>query len=175
MKRNPGKQEIEVIKNAFGENRKIIGFAPKEMTNISEDAYTSGDIFITEEGELITLEYQMKDFDEEELVKYVELAEELYEINAVHISIYILCPTSIKILTDECTIKSNANFSIKLACFNGNPHQEILNHIKQKVERNIKLSNEDINMLSLIPMISPQEYRHELRVECFRLLNKSRR
>ena len=175
MKQNSGKQEIDVIKNAFGEKRKIMGFAPEEMTNISEDAYTSGDIFITEEGELIALEYQMKDFDEEELVKYVELAEELYEVNEVHISIYILCPTSIKVLTNECTIKSDANFTIKLACFSGNPLQEILNHIKQKVERNIKLNDEDLDMLNIIPMFSPREYRHDLRVECFRLQNKARK
>ena len=73
--------EIQIIKEAFQEKRNIIDYAPEEMIQVSEYCHNGGDIFITEEGELIDLEYQMKDFDEEELVKYIELAEELYEKN----------------------------------------------------------------------------------------------
>ena len=80
--------EIQIIKEAFQEKRNIIDYAPEEMIQVSEYCHNGGDIFITEEGELIDLEYQMKDFDEEELVKYIELAEELYEKNKRVIKIF---------------------------------------------------------------------------------------
>ena len=102
--------EIQIIKEAFQEKRNIIDYAPEEMIQVSEYCHNGGDIFITEEGELIDLEYQMKDFDEEELVKYIELAEELYEKNNVVISIYILCPKTIKVTAPEIPIKSTAIF-----------------------------------------------------------------
>ena len=72
--------KIQIIKDAFDEKRNIIGYAPNEMIKVNEDCHQGGDIFITDENELIDLEYQMKNFDEAELAKYVELAEELYEI-----------------------------------------------------------------------------------------------
>lgn len=164
------KQQIKIIKDAFDEKRNIIGFAPPEMINKN---YEDKDIFITDTGELIDLEYQNKDFDESELARYVELAEELYSINKVPISIYILCPKNIRISAPECKIKSDAVFNIKLACYGENPVYDILYQIKEKVDKKIRLNDEDIETLEMIPMIGPKEERTKLRVECFKLLNKS--
>lgn len=166
-------KEIIIIKEVFDEERKILGFAPPEMTDIKKNCYKGGDIFITENGELIDLEYQINDFDEKELVKYIELAEELYNINNVSISIYVLCPDTVKILTPECTIPSEASFNIKLACFAGSPIYDILYHIKEKIDKNICISNEDIHTLFMIPLYCPEKDRKNLRIECLRLLNRA--
>ena len=166
-------QEIQIIKEAFDEKRNIVGYAPKEMIQVSEHCHNGRDIFITEEGELIDLEYQMKNFDETELVKYIELAEELYEKNNVAISIYILCPKTIKVTAPEIPIKSNAIFNIKLACFEGNPIYNMLYHIKEKINKNIPLDEEDYDNLLRIPVMGPEEDKNNLRIECFKLLNKA--
>ena len=166
-------QEIRIIKDAFDEKRNIIAFAPEEMTRVKKDCHPGGDIFITDGGELIDLEYQMKDFDEEELAKYVELAEELYERNRVAISIYILCPRSIQILAPECMIKSEAIFNIVLSSYGDNPAYDLFYQIKEKVDKKIKLNREDMKNLEIIPLLGPREERKKLRTECFKLLNRS--
>ena len=56
----------------------------------------------------IDLEFQMTDFDENELVKYVEFAEALYEKHRKHIHIYIICPNNIYVCVKECKIVSEA-------------------------------------------------------------------
>lgn len=165
-------QEIQIIKEAFDEKRNILGYAPKEMIQVSESCHEGGDIYITEEGDLIDLEYQMKDFDETELVKYIELAEELYEKNNAAISIYILCPKTIKVTAPEIPIKSTAIFNIKLACFEGNPVYNMLYQIKEKIDKNIPIDEEDYDNLLMIPMMGPKKEKNNLRIECFKLLKK---
>ena len=167
--------KIQIIKDAFDEKRNITGYAPPEMINVNEDCHPGGEIFITDSGELIDLEYQMKDFDEEELAKYIELAEELYEKNKVPISIYVLCPRTLRILAPECTIKSEAIFTIKLACWGGNPIYDSLFHIKEKIKKGIRLDDEDILNLQMIPLNCPKKERKKLRVECLKLLNEAMR
>lgn len=167
--------KIQIIKDAFDEKRNIIGYAPNEMIKVNEDCHQGGDIFITDENELIDLEYQMKDFDEAELAKYVELAEELYEKNKVQISIYVLCPRTVRILAPECRIKSEATFTIKLACWGGNPVYDMLFEIKEKIEKGICLNDEDIYNLEMIPIMGPKEERKNLRIECLRLMNRALR
>ena len=45
--------KIQIIKDAFDEKRNIIGYAPNEMIKVNEDCHQGGDIFITDENELI--------------------------------------------------------------------------------------------------------------------------
>lgn len=171
MNENLETGKIELIKEAFEEKRKIIGFAPQEMTLI-DDQNSIGDVFITDSGELIDLELQMVDFDEVELAKYVEIAEKLYEKNNVEISIYVLCPTTVNVTAPECIIKSDAEFTIKLSCYEGNPAYEIFLKIKESVNKKMELNEDDINALETIPMMVPKEERTSLRIECFRLIKK---
>lgn len=126
-------EEIKIIKEIFDEKREIIDYAPKEMISISDNYHQGGLIFITDTGELIDLEIQFKDFNEDELYKYVKLAEELYKLNNVEISIYILCSEQIKVMAPERIINSKAEFTIKLACFCENPLNESFIQIEDKI------------------------------------------
>ncbi len=164
-------EKIRIIKEAFDETRNIIDYAPCEMIEVCDECYQGGEIFITEEGHLIDLEYQLKDFDEEDLAKYAELAEELYEKNKVPISIYVLC--SKEVLVPEIPIKSEAIFNIKLTCFEYDPIYDILFQIKEKVEKGLPIDDEDFFNLLTLPIMGPKEERKKLRIECYRLLRKT--
>ena len=174
MNENLETEKIEIIKEAFEEKREIIGFAPQEMTCI-DNQDPIGDVFITRSGELIDLELQTVDFDEVELAKYVELAEKLYEKNNVCISIYVLCLKTVNVTAPECIIKSDAKFTIKLACCQESPVYEIFNKIEEKFDENMELSEKDIDVLQDIPMMGPKEDRTRLRIKCFRLIKKSQK
>lgn len=173
MTENIQSNEIEIIKETFDEKREIMGPAPEEMVEVDEDIHQGGDFFITDTDEIIDLEFQMKEFNEEELAKYVELAEELYYKNKVHISIYILCPKNIRITAPECIIRSDASFNIKLACYEGNPSYDVFYHLKAKVNRKIQLTDEDLEAISMIPMLFPRKQRKTWRIKCFRLISES--
>lgn len=166
-------KEIKIIKEVFDEKREIINYAPKKMISINDKHYQGGDIFITDTGELIDLEIQLEDFNETELYKYVKLAEELYEINNVEISIYILCSKQIKVIAPEQIINSKAEFTIKLACFNENPVNELFIQIKDKINRKISLNKEDLTTLAMIPYMVPEKDRDRMLIECYELLSKS--
>lgn len=173
MNENMELKEIKIIKEVFDEKRKIIGYAPEEMIEVSDECHPGGDIFITSEGELIDLEYQMKDFDESELMKYVELAEELYEKNNVSVSIYVLCRDTIQVTAPECIINSKATFNIKLACYNINPAYDALYEIKEKAAKKIELNDEDLYALLMIAVMGPKKDRRNLIIECFKIINQS--
>ena len=78
MNKKDFKMRTKVIQETFSDMRKIKCVTPKEIRKVDEDIYPGGDIFTTEEGEFIDLEFQMDDFDENEMVKQIELSEELY-------------------------------------------------------------------------------------------------
>ncbi|WP_407413217.1 hypothetical protein [Methanobrevibacter sp.] len=164
-------EKIRIIQEVFDEKRNIIDYAPPEMVEVCNECYPGGDIFITKEGELIDLECQFKDFDEEDLAKYAELAEELYEKNKVPISIYVLC--SERVLVPEIPIKSEAIFNIKLARIEHNPIYDTLFQIKEKVENGMPLDDEDFFGLLTLPIMGSKKDRKKLRVECYRLLRKA--
>ena len=60
---------VNVIQKTFNDMRKIKCSTPKHEREIGEDIYPGGDIFTTEDGEFIDLEFQIDDFDEDERMK----------------------------------------------------------------------------------------------------------
>ena len=150
----------KIIRETFNDSRRINCSVSADELQIDEYVHKGGDIFKTEEGDFIDLEFQMKDFDECELVKYVEFAENLFEKHQKHVSIYIICPDDINVCVKECEIKSEASFTIKLAKVNENPAKIILNMIKQKIKNNEMLDSEDLHALSMLPVICKKEERN---------------
>ena len=121
-----------MIKKHFKDNRTIKCPTPKHLTRLDDDVHPGGEIFTTEDGDFIDLEIQFVDFDEEELAKYVEFAENLYEKHQKRVSVYLLCPKNINVSVREQKILSDADFSIKLACDQTDPCHMILGIIKRK-------------------------------------------
>lgn len=162
----------QIIEETFHDPRKIICEIPREDITLPEHVYPGEEIFKTENGEIIDLEFQIIDFDENELVKYVEFAEEMYEICKKPVSVYILCRNDIKVLVKECSFKSEAEFTIKLACISENPALSLLCHLKNKLKNGIMLDNDDLNALENLPMYCEKEDRNFFRKEYVRIINK---
>ena len=129
------KIKAKIIRETFKDTRKIKCITPEKDRKLDEHVHPGGDIFTTEEGEFIDLEFQLDDFTIDELVKYIEFAEELYEKHHKHVSVYLLCPEIVNICVKEDTIKSEADFTIRLACFEQNFARITLEMLKDKLER----------------------------------------
>lgn len=162
----------KVIKETFNDKRKITSSIKAEELKIDEDIHQGGDIFITSDGEIIDLEFQMVDFTEDELVKYAEFAENLYEQSGKEVSIYLICPNDVNVCVRECEIKSDATFTIKLACIQEDPCEIILNGIKAKLNSNEMLDGDDLHALSMLQVMCKKEDRNYYRREYFKIINR---
>ena len=141
--------KAKIIRETFNDKRKIKYPLCENFENICGGE----NIFTTEDGQVIDLELFIGDFREGELKKYVKLAERLYDKTEKHVSIYIICPDASRIYVKECEIQSEANFTIKLACFNENPAQLILNVIQEKLKNGEMLDDDDIFAILMIPLM----------------------
>lgn len=160
-----------VIRKTFNDMRPIKCITPEEIREVDGDIYPGGDIFTTENGEFIDLEFQMTDLDADELVKYVELAEALYHKYQKSVSIYILCPNNLDICVKECDIPSEADFTIKVVCIDENPCDIIYRMIMRKINNGEPLSADDINALEMLQLICEPERRNFYRREYFRIMS----
>ncbi|WP_458404375.1 hypothetical protein [Methanobrevibacter sp.] len=170
------KQEFEVrtkvIRETFDDTRPIKCSVNIEELNLAKHIHPEGDIFLTQDCEFIDLEIQTVAFTESELVKYVELAEELYEKSQKEVSIYILCPRDVPVYMNEFDIPSDAKFTIRLACVQNTISENILDLVKNKIRNNEMLTPEDISHLASIPLRCRKEDRNHYREEVFKIINK---
>lgn len=171
MKKQDFKIRTKIIEETFNDKRKIKCVTPEEDRKVDENIYPGGDIFTTETGELIDLEFQMEDFTAEELVKYVELAEELYERHQKQVAIYIICPDNVDVLVKECEIKSKADFVIRLARIQENPAEIILKILKEKLDKGT-FDLDDLEALIMLPVMCKKEDQHYFRIESLKMINE---
>lgn len=164
------KFKTRIIRENFKDARTIKCPAPEELTELDDSVHPGGDIFMTEDGEFVDFEIQLKDFDEEELTKYVEFAENLYEKHEKRVSVYILCDKHINITVKECPLKSEADFTIKLACSQDACHV-VLFYIKNKLKREIALDCQEISLVENLPVMCKKEDRRYFRLESIKILN----
>lgn len=162
----------KLIKDNFKDERQIKCQAPEHDIQLDEDVHSGGDIFTTEDGEFIDLEFQHVDFDEFELAKYIDFAENLYEKHQKHVSVYILCPKNIKVCVREHKIISDADFTIKLACSQEDHSKMILDMIKRKIRNKEILDSEDRDMVERLPVMCAKEDRYYYRVESLKIINR---
>ena len=162
----------KIIRETFDDKRAIKCPTPENVRQLDENVYPGGDIFTTEDGDFIDLEFQMEDFDENELVKYVEFAEALYEKHGKQVSIYIICPKDININVKEFEIKSRADFMIRLASIQEDPCKIVLKVIKDKIKNGETLTGDDLHALSMLHiMCEPKDRKYYLR-EYFKIVNE---
>ena len=123
-------EELVLIKEAFHDERKIIKEITDEERYIGPRYYQGGSVYLTEDDELIDLEIQTRDYDVEDHVNYIEFAEQLYEKHHKKVNVYIYCIPSVKINIQLYSIKSDADFKIKLAQIQKNSKMKIIETIK---------------------------------------------
>jgi hypothetical protein len=172
MKNEDFIENKRIIRHIFKDERKIKCVACEDEIKLDDDIHPGGDVFKTEEGEYIDLEFQLEDFDENELAKYVDFAERLYEKHHKHVSVYLLCPDTINVSVRELNIKSDADFTIRLAHDGRDRCEMILERIKNKASSGEVLSCEDIDALEMLPLMCERSKRRYYRAECFKILNR---
>lgn len=161
-----------IIRETFKDNRPIKCETPEEVRKLDDDVHPGGDIFTTEDGEFIDFEIQLKDFDEAELVKYIEFAENLYEKHHKKVSVYLLCPKDVNVTVRECAIKSESDFTIKLACSQEISCHILLDIIKSKINNHEILDADDLHVLEHLPVWCNKKERNYFRLEYLKLLNR---
>ena len=162
----------KIIRETFDDPRPIKCFTPEFERRVDENVYPGGDILTTEDGEYIDFEFQLVDFTVEELVKYVELAENLYKKNGKKVSIYLLCPKEVNICVKECEIKSKAEFNIKLACPDEDPCEVILAKVKNKLKHERILNGDDLHALSMLHVMCDEKDKSYYLSEYLRIINR---
>ena len=162
----------KIIKETFKDNRPIICQTPKDVRELDENVHPGGEIFTTEDGEFIDFELQLNDFDEAELVKYIEFAESLYEKHQKHVSVYILCPKNIDVSVRECPINSESDFTIKLACTQEDMCHFLLDGIKNKFKKEKNLDHDDLYILAHLPVWCERKDRNYFRIEYLKIINR---
>ena len=77
MNKKDFETRTNIIKETFMDDKNIKCHIPTEELELDENIHQEGDFFMTEDGEFVDLEFQFTDFTEDELVKFIELAENL--------------------------------------------------------------------------------------------------
>ena len=164
--------KTKLIKETFNDEINIKYDLSEKEPQIVNDFSEEIDIYVTEDEEIICLDILLNDFDVEQLTQYIEFAETLYEKEKKSVSIYLLCPPNINVCVKECELRSEAEFSIKLARIEENPCSMILDKIKNKMKNNEILDSDDMNALLMLPVMCEKKDRHYYRKESIRILNE---
>lgn len=127
-------ENINLIRKAFKDNREIIEETPEETRKVEEGIYPGGYVYTTADDEFIDLEIQMRDYDIEDHVNYIEFAEALYKKHGKKVNVYVYCDPSIKINIKLYEIMSDADFKIRLAQLQKN---SMIKRIKTKIKKQI--------------------------------------
>ena len=125
-------ENINLIRKAFKDNREIIEETPEETRKVEEGIYPGGYVYTTADDEFIDLEIQMRDYDIEDHVNYIEFAEALYKKHGKKVNVYVYCDPSIKINIKLYEIMSDADFKIRLAQLQKN---SMIKRIKTKIKK----------------------------------------
>lgn len=120
-------------------------------------------------GEIIVFNFVMTNFGSKELAEYTVLCEDLYEEFDVKVNVFLILDSDKEVTVEEFEINSVADFSISVAIVD--IHETVLDIIKIKLNIGMKLGEEDIRMLKLLPVYCDKSRRLYYREECFKILN----
>lgn len=159
-------EKIKTMQTIFSEERTI---NPIPLEQVPQG---NGDVYQTEDGEIIYLELQLNSFTIDELVRYTDIMESLYDKYNKHCTAYIICVRGVEIEVQEMPIKSEADFTIKLAQTDINPCDVILNGVKTKIKNGILLDKNDIRALQMIPLMCDENEKNYYRKQVFEIMNR---
>lgn len=140
---------------------------------IEEDVEKNTEIYMDCDGlwngevHTIAMKAILGDFGPEELADAVDIAEILYEKYNKPVILCLGMDKMHEVTVPEMSIKSEADFTIKLACID--MYGISLAGIRERIA-NGTADDADRQMLEVIPMHVPYDRRKEVRKECFRLL-----
>lgn len=160
-------KELEIIKNQFKDDRSL-NYVEQENLGVKNP---NGDVFLTEDGtEIILFNIHMTSFTAKDLTYNVNIAEEFYEYYHKKVNIYILMFNN-EVLVKECSIKSEADFTIRLAVGSEDPCRMLFDNIKNRFEEDGKLNESDVEVLEMLPLLCHASERDFYREEYFKIMS----
>ena len=161
------KKAMEVFKDGAAEffdlDVKIIAPAETEITNINIKTNAMDYLFYIENGEYLHFEFQTTKKNDD-LSRFLFYDASLYYKSKKRITTIVVYSSEIKdVITKlDCgTIKYDIK-SFYMSSFDGDSK---LKNIKDKVDNNIELTEQDIMTLSFIPLMSTEKSKSEITLE----------
>lgn len=151
-----------ILKNTYGLD---INYDELRENN---ELFSDCDKLFETDSEIVGMKAMLTDFGPEELADVVDIAERLYEATGKYVFICIAMSHDRKVTVKEMTIKSEADFTIRLAIVD--MHRIALEKVRENIAKGIQ-DDADRHVLEMMPMIVPAHMRKEVRKECFELLN----
>ena len=161
------KYKLGIIRNVFADSRNM-EYVPEDEVLVDD---FDGDVFITEDNELVLLRLCMSVFDESVLASTVCAAEDFYTEYDKRVNMYIISLNG-DVTVRECNIKSFADFTIKLGVAGHAVCSMILESIKSKFNDDGVLSENDLDLLGMLPLMCARDEREFYRKEYLCMLNK---
>lgn len=152
--------KIDIIRDVFQDNRR--------MFEIEEELFVLAD-----EPGVVRVSMHFGDFTPESLAEITEEAEELYErFGNVPVFSYIVLDRYSNVTVAEHKIVSEADFTIKVAKVQGDPIAMAFKMIEERIA-NRQITERDINMLHILPMMADKGQRKSVRAKASELLTKA--
>ena len=158
--------ELELIKDTFHDKRSIERVESFDALNL----------YITDDKEIILIcPFVDKEFTGESLAKFTTLAEDVFYDYHMKVNVYVLVMPYIEVKVANHSIRSDADFSIRLAVPNETSTDVrircdlILDIIRTKID-NDTVTIEDVNALEYIPLRCDRKDRLHYRSIVFDLL-----
>ena len=152
--------KIDIIRNVFQDSRRMI--------EIEDELFVLAD-----EPGVVKVTLHFGDFTPESLAEITEEAEKLYRrYDNVPVFSYIVLDRYSNVTVAEHEIASEADFTIKVAKVHADPIAMTFEIIEEKIA-NRQITERDINMLHILPMIANESQRKSVRAKASELLTKA--
>lgn len=144
-------------------------FKVYEKMEENKDIYMDCDGLFDGEEHTIAMKAILGDFGPAELADAVETAEILYDKLGKPVILCLGMSAQGNVTVPEMEIKSEADFSIKLAVVDF--YRIAIDRVRERIA-NGTANNIDRNALQAMPMTVPRHMRKKVREECFALLQQ---
>ena len=144
-------------------------FRVYEKMEENTDIYMDCDALFDGEVHTIAMKAILGDFGPAELADAVETAEILYDKLGKPVILCLGMSAQGNVTVPEMEIKSEADFSIKLAVVDF--YRIAIDRVRERIA-NGTANNIDRNALQAMPMTVPRHMRKKVREECFALLQQ---
>lgn len=149
---------LEIIRNVFNDKR--------DMFEIERNLF----LLDNTEG-IVNFQVYFGDITPKALAEITEECENLWKKFGLPIYNYILIDSKSKVKVPEHMIQSEADFTIKISVMQEDPIQMMFNIIEEKILNN-QITEMDINILHILPMMAKDEDRLKIRTKTNELLSK---
>jgi hypothetical protein len=167
------KRAMEIFKNGAEEffklDKKISAPAQTEIKNIDIKTNIMDYLFYTDNGDYLHFEFQTSN-KKDDLARFLYYDASLFYKNLRKIDTIVVYSSDINNVNTNINCGS-INYSIKAFYMSQYDGDQRLNNIKEKIENNTELTEQDIMSLSFIPLMSSVKSKSDITLESIDVAN----